>query len=68
MDGFAQGSEVAAGFRGEKEQRLLSFVGNDDEDALFADGAVPGFDALVPVGRRRIGGSAKKGDDEDVAG
>ena len=38
-DGGAQGAEVAAGFRGEKDERLLGLIGNGDEDALFARAA-----------------------------
>ena len=65
MDGFAEGAEVAAGFRGEEDQGLLSFIRDIDEDAFFTRGAGPGFNASEPVEGRRVGGAAQESDHEN---
>ena len=65
-DGGAEGGEVAAGLGCEEEDGLLGFVGDGDGDAFLADVFAPGFDFEEPVVRRRVGGSAEEGDDEEV--
>ena len=66
LDGGAEGAEVAAGFRRQKEDGLLRLVRDRDGDAFFANFFVPGFYAKEPVIGRRVGGAAKKGSDEQV--
>jgi len=66
VDSFTQSVEVAGGLWSEKDQCLLSFCGNDNENALFANRFVPRFDALEPLRRRGIGSSAKKSHDQNI--
>ena len=66
LDGGAKGGEVAAGFGGEEEDGLLGLGGDGDDDALFADAALPGFDADEPGVGGRVGGAAEEGGDEEV--
>ena len=65
VDGFAEGAEVAAGFRRRKMRACWASLGTSDEDAFFAGGAGPGFDAGEPVERRGIGGAAEESDDQN---
>ena len=68
VHGFAQSSEIADGFRSEKDEGLLRFGWHDDKDAFFAHRLGPGFDSLEPIRRRRVGGSPQEGNNQDVVG
>ena len=57
-DGVLESVQVAASFRGEEEDDLLSFIGHDDADTFFGDPAIPGFYLGEPGVGRRIGGAA----------
>ena len=64
VDGLAQGVEVAAGLRRQKDQRLLGLGGDGDKHAFIPRFAGPGLHASKPLRRGRIGGPAQEGDDQ----
>ena len=64
--GLAQRAEVAARLRRQKDQRLLRLFRHRHEDSLLAHVTVPGLHAGKPVRGRRVGGSAQKGDNQDI--
>ena len=64
--GRAQGAEIAARLRGQKDHGLLRFGGNGDKHAFFAHFAGPGFDAGKPLRRRRISDPAQERDDQYI--
>ena len=59
-----QCAEVAACSGGKKHDGLLGFLGNGDEDSLFACLFCPGIHARKPFGRRGVGGAAEEGNDQ----
>ena len=64
--GGAEAAEIAASFRGEKNQRLLSVFRHRYHDSFLADLFVPGFGACEPVVGRWVCGAAEKGDDQQI--
>ena len=68
VDGLAQGVEVAACLRRQKDEGLLRFGRNGDKHALVADLSVPGLNAGKPIRRRWIGGSAQECNHQNKTG
>ena len=62
----AQRAEVAAGYRGQKKQRLLRVLGHVHQDSFGAHIAIPGFHAGEPFVGGRVGGAAEECDHEQV--
>ena len=62
----AQGAEVACRLRSEEEKRLLSMLGNGNNNAFFAYLPRPRFGFCKPVIWWRIGGSLKKCNGQQV--
>ncbi len=66
FDGGAEGGEVAAGLRCEKENGLLGLGWHGDDDAFFDDALLPSLDAREPRVGRWIGGAAEESNDQQV--
>ena len=61
----AQGAEVASRLRSQKHDGLLRFRGNGHKHALVVRLVRPCLNARKPPRRRRIGGPAQKGDNQN---
>src|SRR4030088_3817014 len=65
-DGSANRVERSSRFRCQQDQGLLCLVRHLDEDSLLANWFVPCIDVSEPGIRRRIRGSAQKGNNHQV--
>ena len=66
--GSAQSAEVAARLRHQKGDSLLRLRRHGDKNALLARLTAPSLHACKPLGGRRVGDSAQKGNNQNIMG
>ena len=66
--GSAQRCEIPARLRSQKDQRLLRFSWNSDENTFLPRLATPGLHARKPLRRRRVCDPAQEGNNQNIMG